>query len=131
MIEQRQDKRICYECLQHHSCHLSYIEMLNIAIRRLVSMHTIIHSHFRAGRSGPAALVLAGPVFLKVKIKFNFYKKNVISNSAWVIFGLVRLIILNYNRQQKHIKRCMCTIISHSHLIHYYAHKVLFRCAKS
>ena len=28
----------------------------------------------RAGGNGLAALVLAGPVFLKVKMKFQFYK---------------------------------------------------------
>ena len=51
----------------------------------------------RAGRNGPAALVLAGPVFLKVKMKFNFYKKQEINKSASVIVGLVRLIILSYS----------------------------------
>ena len=34
---------------------------------------------FRAGENGPAAPVLAGPVFLKVKkMKVNFYKKQTI-----------------------------------------------------
>ena len=32
------------------------------------------------------------------KIKVHFYKKQVIKKSASVIFGLVRLIILSYNR---------------------------------
>ena len=54
--------------------------------------------HSRAGGNGPAAKVLAVPVFLKVKMKCNFLKKEVINNSASVIFGLVRLIILNQNR---------------------------------
>ena len=53
---------------------------------------------FRASGNGLAAPVLAGPAFLKVKMKFNFYKKQVISKSASVIFRLVRLIILNYNK---------------------------------
>ena len=53
---------------------------------------------YRAGGNGPAAPVLAGPVFLKVKMKFNFYKKQVISKSVSVIFRLVRLIILSYNK---------------------------------
>ena len=35
--------------------------------------------------------------FFKVKIKPPFYKKQVINKSANVIFGLIRLIILNYN----------------------------------
>ena len=61
--------------------------------------HKFVHYiiSFRAGGNGPAAPVLAGPVFLKVKMKFNFYKKQVINKSASVIFGLVRLIILSYN----------------------------------
>ena len=46
-------------------------------MRRLGSMHTIIHTHFKAGGSGPTALVLAGPVFLRVKLNFNFYKKHI------------------------------------------------------
>ena len=56
----------------------------------------IIHSWQK--RSRPAAPVLAGPVFLKVEMKFNFYKKEVSNKSVGVIFGLVRLIILSYNR---------------------------------
>ena len=55
----------------------------------------IVH---RAGGNGPAAPVLAGPVFLKVKMKFNFYKKQLMNKSASVIFVLFRLIILSYNR---------------------------------
>ena len=47
----------------------------------------------------PAVPVLAGSFFLKVKVKCNFYKKQVINNSASVIFGLVKLFI------EKHIKR--------------------------
>ena len=46
----------------------------------------------RAGGSCPAAPVLARPVFLKAKIKFHFYKKQVINKSASMIFGLVGLI---------------------------------------
>ena len=52
----------------------------------------------RACRNGLAAPVLAGPVYLKVKIKFHFYRNRVISKSTSVIVGLVRLIILSYNR---------------------------------
>ena len=48
---------------------------------------------YRAGGNGLAALI-----FLKIKIKFYFYKKQVINKSASVIFGLVRLITLSYNR---------------------------------
>ena len=45
-----------------------------------------------------AAPVLARPVFLKVKMKVHFYKKEVINKSASVVLGLVRLIILSNNR---------------------------------
>ena len=43
------------------------------------------------GRTGPAGPVLARLVFIKVKAKFHFYKKQVINKSAGVILGL-RLI---------------------------------------
>ena len=65
-----------------------------------------ICAYCRAGRNGSAAPVLAKPVSLKVKIKFHFYNKQVINKSASVIFGLVRHIILSYNRYKRHIKRC-------------------------
>ena len=61
----------------------------------------------RASGSGPAALVLAGPVFLKVKIKFHLYKKQVIKNC--VNFELVSLVILSCNRLKRLIKRCKNT----------------------
>ena len=48
--------------------------------------------------AGPAGQVLAGPLLFKVKIKFHFCKKQVMIRSASVIFRLVRLIILLYNR---------------------------------
>ena len=49
----------------------------------------------QASRNGPAAPVLAGPVFSKrEKIKVHYYKKEVIKKSDIVIFGLVRLILL-------------------------------------
>ena len=50
-------------------------------------------------------LVLAGPIFSQGKNESLFYTKQVINNSASLIFGLVRLIILSYNRQKKNIKR--------------------------
>ena len=49
----------------------------------------------RADGSSPAAPVLPGPVFLKVKVKFHFYKKQVKTRNTGVIFGLLRLTILN------------------------------------
>ena len=56
----------------------------------------VIVSSFRTGTNGPATLVLARPVFLKVKINFHFYPRQVIDKSACVIIGLVRLIILRW-----------------------------------
>ena len=50
----------------------------------------------QAGRNSPATPAFAGPVFLIVKIKFRFYKMQVINKSASVIFGLFRLIIFYY-----------------------------------
>ena len=66
--------------------------------------HKFVHYiiSFRAGGNGPAAPVLAGPVFLKV---VHFYKKQVIKKSASMIFGLVRLILLVYNGWRRHTKR--------------------------
>ena len=40
---------------------------------------------------------MAQLVFLKVKAKFHFYKKQVINKIISVIFGHVRLIILSYH----------------------------------
>ena len=63
-----------------HSIHLSDILM-----------------HIGVG-AGPAGPVLAGPLLFMVKVKFHFCKKQVVNRSASVIFRLVRLIILLYNR---------------------------------
>ena len=70
-----------------------------------ISAYTFIHDngtslfsvHIGVG-AGPAGPVLAGPLLFKVKIKFHFCKKQVMNRSASVIFRLVRLIILLYNR---------------------------------
>ena len=48
----------------------------------IVKTHKCIPVHgrqCRAGEIGPAAPVLAGPVFLKVKAKFHFCKRQVIN----------------------------------------------------
>ena len=71
----------------------------------------------RVGGNGLAALVLAGAVFLEVKMQFHFYKKQVINKSASMIFELVWLIIISYNRQKRHIKRynimgCLCIMLT-------------------
>ena len=52
----------------------------------------------RAGGIGPAAPVLAGPVFSQGKSKIPFLQKASNKQSASVILGLIRLIILSYNR---------------------------------
>ena len=41
----------------------------------------ILFIFYRAGGNGPAALVLAKPVFLKVIMNFHFYKKQVRNKS--------------------------------------------------
>ena len=52
-----------------------------------------------AGGIGPAAPVLAGPVFLKAyKSKIPFLQKVSNKQSASVILGLIRLIIVSYHR---------------------------------
>ena len=53
----------------------------------------------RAGGTGPAAPVLARPVFSQGKSKIPFLQKASNKQSASVILGLIRLIvILSYNR---------------------------------
>ena len=52
-------------------------------------------------QKGLAAPVRAGPVFLKLKIKLCFYKEQIINQSASVIFGLVRLIVLDRKSTSK------------------------------
>ena len=52
----------------------------------------IVGRYVRASGNGPAALILAAPVFLKIKINFHFCKKQVVNKSASVIIDLVRLI---------------------------------------
>ena len=48
--------------------------------------------------AGPAGQVLAGPLLSKVKMKLHFCKKQAMNRSASMIFRLVRLIVLLYNR---------------------------------
>ena len=48
--------------------------------------------------AGPAGQVLARPLLSKVKMKLHFCKKQEMNRSASMIFRLVRLIILLYNR---------------------------------
>ena len=52
----------------------------------------------RAGEIGPAAPVLAGPVFSQGKSNIPFLQKASNKQSASVIWGLIRLIILSCNR---------------------------------
>ena len=44
--------------------------------------------------------------FSQANSKIPLLQKHVINKSASVIFELVKLIILSYNEQKKHIKRC-------------------------
>ena len=52
-----------------------------------------MHFQLRAGGNGPAAPILVGPVFLKVKMKVHFYEKQVIQNAS-VIYELARLLTI-------------------------------------
>ena len=52
----------------------------------------------RASGIGLADLVLAGPVFSQGKSKIPFLQKASNKQSVSVILGLIRLIILSYNR---------------------------------
>ena len=52
----------------------------------------------RAGGIDLAAPVLAGPVFSQAKSKIPFLQKASNKHSTSVILGLIRLIILSYNR---------------------------------
>ena len=51
------------------------------------------NNNTKAIADGPVGQVLARPLFLKVKSKIPFYRKQVISKSTRVIFGLVQLVI--------------------------------------
>ena len=55
-------------------------------------MHAYMH---RAGGIDLASPVLARPVFLKVKVKFHFSKRQVINKSASVILGLIKTTIID------------------------------------
>ena len=63
-----------------------------------VKQNILRSSRYRAGRIGPATPVLAGPVFSQGKNKVPFLQKVSNKQSASVILGLIRLIILSYNR---------------------------------
>ena len=53
------------------------------------------YRHTGLAKSGPAAPVLAGPVFSQSKNKIPFLQIARNKQSASVIFGLIRLIILS------------------------------------
>ena len=65
------------------------------SIADILYIHTYVHIGVGAG---PAGQVLAGPLLSKVKMKLHFCKKQAMNRSASMIFRLVRLIILLYNR---------------------------------
>ena len=60
-------------------------------------MKSFFQPCYGASGSGLAALVLAQSLYLKVKTKLHFTNKQVINESASVVFGLVRFIVLSYN----------------------------------
>ena len=65
-----------------------------------------IGMHSSAVANGPAGVVLAGPVFLKVKAKFHFLWKQVINKSASLILNLLGLLrILCFDGQERKIKK--------------------------
>ena len=66
-------------------------------ITRVVIIITLIKFN-RASEISPAAPVLARPVFSQGKNKLPFLQKESNKQSANVIFGLIRLIILSKNR---------------------------------
>ena len=74
------------------------------AVDKLISCENSSFLHFLYGvygigiGAGPAGQVLAGPLLSKVKMKLHFCKKQAMNRSASMIFRLVRLIILLYNR---------------------------------
>ena len=53
---------------------------------------------YRASGISPPAPVLAGPVFSQGKSKIRFLQKANNKQTASMILGLIRLIILSYNR---------------------------------
>ena len=61
-------------------------------------LHVLAKSLNRAGGIGLAAPVLAGPVFSQGESKIPFLQKASNKQSATVILGLIKLIILSYNR---------------------------------
>ena len=73
------------------------VEQVSTKVKRETSMSSLNTPDIGIG-AGPAGQVLAGPLLFKVKIKCHFCKKQVMNRSASVIFRLVRLIILLYNR---------------------------------
>ena len=78
----------------------------------------------RAGGNSPAALVFGWISFSQDKNIIPFLQKGNNKQNVSMIFGLVRLITLSYNRQKKHSKRCYiigCPCIMHE----------IFCCAKT
>ena len=83
--------------------HLKYWKSLRI--------YSFSNTNVRAIATGS---ILARPLSAvsQGKNKIPFYKKQATIKIVIVIFGLVRLIILHYNRLKNHMK--MCKIISAS-----------------
>ena len=72
----------------------SLSSLMSLAVPTTHREMGMLNVRSRDSATGP---VLVGPLFLKVKLKFQFYKKQGIIKSASMNFGLVRLIVLRYN----------------------------------
>ena len=59
----------------------------------------------KAIANGLVGQVFVGPLFLKVKTKFHFAKKQIINKSTSVIFGLLQLVTFMIQMTEKHIMR--------------------------
>ena len=87
-----------------HSSYYSYRPMNGYTVLKyFIGPHQIndkimfMRIDFKACRIGPAAPVLAGPVFSQGKSKIPFLQKTSNKQSTSVILGLIRLITLSYN----------------------------------
>ena len=90
-------------------CYIQVVKVVKYWNSLTSCMHCCVYIFLRGGRAGgigPDASVLAAPVLSQGKSKIPFLQKASNKQSSSVILGLIRLIILSYNRQKRHIKRC-------------------------
>ena len=88
-----------------------FITVLHLKYWKSLRIYSLSNTNVRAIATGS---ILARPLSAvsQGKNKIPFYKKQITIKIVIVIFGLVRLIILHYNRLKSHMK--MCKIISAS-----------------